>query len=582
MMSGMRRVLRGRRVEAVAAALVLAASTLAVTAGNRAAVAAERDAAFRSLAAWEARLRAEATAGAALFASAVGSRATIVAGAPARVVRIRWNAPASSAGDGDGIRSARAAEFSRGDPGSAAKAYERLASAGAPEERVAAARERGRILRERGDGEAARRAVLPALEFAAQAGSEGLLLRVEAVRCGVEADASTLAADIRAGAFASVPPSERASALLAAGDSTTARPFADAAVVADALAGDAALLAGARLGWPVAADEGEFAFAEIPVVTLAAALIPAVADGQAVPAATGGVGAPPPLLGLHLRPSPAAEATAAADAGRAGRAVRVPALGVAALLCLGCGILLIQARASRLHAERREAFVCALTHELKTPVANVLLHAETLATHAASDPAAIPRFAPVLTSEARRLDRRIRQLLGLLSGAVVPRVPGDPFPVAAEIRAAIADAAAGASARGVAVVPPTGDAVSSAPGGAPLFRRALEPVLENALAHARVEVRVSLEAAGDFVRVVVEDDGDGIPRGDRARAFEPFVRLAPARTGLPAGTGLGLAIARRCATEAGGDARVEDPTTGRGARIVLEWPGGESADDPAR
>lgn len=75
-------------------------------------------------------------------------------------------------------------------------------------------------------------------------------------------------------------------------------------------------------------------------------------------------------------------------------------------------------------------------------------------------------------------------------------------------------------------------------------RRSLVNLLGNAVRHAGV-VRLSVDAQGDLLRFVVEDDGPGIPDGQTEAALQPFTRLDTARNlDAHAGVGLGLAIAK--------------------------------------
>jgi heavy metal sensor kinase len=104
-----------------------------------------------------------------------------------------------------------------------------------------------------------------------------------------------------------------------------------------------------------------------------------------------------------------------------------------------------------------------------------------------------------------------------------------------------------------------------------LFERALGNVLENALrsAPAGSEIRAQLSRDGDTAVVAVEDQGPGIPREERARVFERFVRLSTSATGT--GSGLGLPIVRMILELHGGSVGIEDGSSG-GARIVLRVP----------
>ena len=74
-----------------------------------------------------------------------------------------------------------------------------------------------------------------------------------------------------------------------------------------------------------------------------------------------------------------------------------------------------------------------------------------------------------------------------------------------------------------------------------------------------------MEADKDEVRIVIDDDGPGIPAADLERVFDPFVRLEGSRSRETGGAGLGLAIARSIFRAHGGDVRLENRAGGRPA-----------------
>ncbi len=78
-------------------------------------------------------------------------------------------------------------------------------------------------------------------------------------------------------------------------------------------------------------------------------------------------------------------------------------------------------------------------------------------------------------------------------------------------------------------------------------------------------VQVMLEVQGPEARIVIEDNGIGLPE-DRSRLFEPYV------TTRDKGTGLGLPIVKKIVEEHGGTLSLEDAAQGRGARAVLRLP----------
>jgi signal transduction histidine kinase len=84
---------------------------------------------------------------------------------------------------------------------------------------------------------------------------------------------------------------------------------------------------------------------------------------------------------------------------------------------------------------------------------------------------------------------------------------------------------------------------------------------------------VGVLPAGRTVRLVVEDDGPGIPLADRERVFDRFTRLEPDVEGRAAGggAGLGLALVRALVAGRGGTV-VAGEATGGGARLEVRWP----------
>ncbi|GAA4258373.1 sensor histidine kinase [Dactylosporangium darangshiense] len=100
-----------------------------------------------------------------------------------------------------------------------------------------------------------------------------------------------------------------------------------------------------------------------------------------------------------------------------------------------------------------------------------------------------------------------------------------------------------------------------------LLERVVANLVANALAAAPT-VRISGAAAGDRVRLVVADDGPGVPVADLAGLFEPFQRLGD--HGKP-GLGLGLAIVRGF-TEAMGGTVTPSESPGGGLTMTVELP----------
>ena len=93
------------------------------------------------------------------------------------------------------------------------------------------------------------------------------------------------------------------------------------------------------------------------------------------------------------------------------------------------------------------------------------------------------------------------------------------------------------------------------------FKRCVDNLVTNACRFAGT-IAIRITGDGRYMRIVVEDDGPGIPAGMRESVFRPFFRLDNARNQDESGTGLGLAIARDIARSHGGDIRLSDSMSG--------------------
>jgi signal transduction histidine kinase len=117
----------------------------------------------------------------------------------------------------------------------------------------------------------------------------------------------------------------------------------------------------------------------------------------------------------------------------------------------------------------------------------------------------------------------------------------------------------------VELVAPTPASVAASPSEVALV---LDNLVANGRRHAFSIVRVVVLPAGRWVRLVVEDDGPGIPEADRERVFDRFTRLRPEAGG---GSGLGLALVSALVRGRGGTATAGATLSG-GARIEVRWP----------
>jgi two-component system, OmpR family, sensor histidine kinase KdpD len=109
-------------------------------------------------------------------------------------------------------------------------------------------------------------------------------------------------------------------------------------------------------------------------------------------------------------------------------------------------------------------------------------------------------------------------------------------------------------------------------------------LLDNASKYspAGTTIRVSATAFDErYVKLVVADEGPGVPAELRERVFENFFRIPSREPTDPrrVGVGLGLPIARRLVEAQGGTIELEMPTAGKGTAVVLKLPASEGDVD---
>jgi two-component system, OmpR family, sensor kinase len=231
-------------------------------------------------------------------------------------------------------------------------------------------------------------------------------------------------------------------------------------------------------------------------------------------------------------------------------------------------------------AERKESedrlrrFVADASHELRTPLTSIRGYAELFRRGAADRPEDLATAMRRIEQEAARMGVLVEDLLLLArldQGRPLESAPVDLSRLAAD---AVADARA---------VSPESEILLS--NGAPVMvlgdELRLRQVAANLLSNAEVHtppgtvVKVTVDAYGDRARLVVSDDGPGLPPGLSDEVFERFFRVDKARSrATGGGAGLGLSIVAAVAEAHGGSVRLENgrETGGKGATFVVELP----------
>ena len=220
--------------------------------------------------------------------------------------------------------------------------------------------------------------------------------------------------------------------------------------------------------------------------------------------------------------------------------------------------------------QRQRAFLDAVTHEMRTPLASLRLYLDTLVRHD-PEPGQRRQFLARMHADVERLDRTVQQVLTAARAeepgrrATLGVVPLSNLlsECIAEIRThhGLPEAAVRLDGVDAAV---RGDAVELAV----VFRN----LLENAVKYSEdpVEVKVRVEPLGEGrVQVEISDRGIGIPSGELRKIFQRFYRAGRDMQRTAAGLGLGLFIVRNLVRRQGGGVVARSEGRGAGSRFVV-------------
>lgn len=238
--------------------------------------------------------------------------------------------------------------------------------------------------------------------------------------------------------------------------------------------------------------------------------------------------------------------------------------------------MLRELNASRTELEamltRQREFVADASHELRTPLTSILANLELLEADLSGEDAEMVQSA---LRSSRRMRGLVSDLLLLARADAQRERVREPVDVADVVRAAAGEAAPLAAGHDLAVDTEAGLIVDGWRDD--LHRLALN-LIENALRHTPpgTAVRAAAHATDGGIRLVVEDQGPGLPPEIRERAFERFVR-GGGDGGR--GSGLGLAIVSAVAESHGGSVRYEDRLNG-GSRFIVTLPAAGTAPAP--
>ena len=241
----------------------------------------------------------------------------------------------------------------------------------------------------------------------------------------------------------------------------------------------------------------------------------------------------------------------------------------------GGGVLVVihDVTEQRKSQELQREFVANVSHELRTPLTNIRSYAETISDSVGDLPPDMEKkFLGVILNETDRMTHIVQDLLTLSrfdSGKDELKLTRFSFSEAVQslYHAVYMEARRHDHQLKLELEPDLPAIVAD--------RERIVQVMMNVVSNAIKytpdggHITISAGRRGDLVRMVVDDDGIGIPAADRPRIFERFYRVDKARSRQSGGTGLGLSIAKEIVALHQGSLRILDKE-GPGLAVCLE------------
>ena len=232
--------------------------------------------------------------------------------------------------------------------------------------------------------------------------------------------------------------------------------------------------------------------------------------------------------------------------------------------------------------EQHDAFINAVSHELKTPIASIRLYLQTLKRHAV-EPEKQREFYDIMLADTDRLLRTVEQVL--LAGQIAHRrsQPHEELIDLREMARSCLDLARThypqlpAESFHYAESFDNGEK-ALVKGNADDLRIAIANLIDNAVKYSNKPVRVNVDVAAvedGRVLVRVRDQGVGIPSKELKRIFKRFYRVPGRLMAQIKGTGLGLFIVQAIIEKHGGSINAESAGEGQGSIFTIRLPRAE-------
>ncbi|HEY0659171.1 MAG TPA: GAF domain-containing sensor histidine kinase, partial [Pyrinomonadaceae bacterium] len=223
----------------------------------------------------------------------------------------------------------------------------------------------------------------------------------------------------------------------------------------------------------------------------------------------------------------------------------------------------------------RSDLTSLMSHELRTPVTSIQGFAELLlADENISGEAR--EFLEIIASESQRLARMVSTFLSVsnLEQTDKQGIEKTPVKVDTVVHEVVGEMQEQAKRKRIRLVEQANSHIPPVAADKGLIRRVVSHLIDNAIKYSpeRTSILISTVLEADFLRVVVEDRGYGVPMSEREKIWQKFYRIArDGQDKQEESTGLGLSLVKEIIEQHGGQVGVESET-GQGSKFSFTLP----------
>lgn len=248
--------------------------------------------------------------------------------------------------------------------------------------------------------------------------------------------------------------------------------------------------------------------------------------------------------------------------------------------------ILTEQEKNRKYEQARREMIAGISHDLRTPLTAIRGTVKGLLDGIASTPEQQQRFLQVAWQRTGDMDVLLNQLfyLSRLETGNMP-LQLQNLDITAFLRSYTEGKYQYEAGQPEEITTEIRDADARIQADPEQLQRMLDNLLENSRKYADVsqlKIRITLEAAGENVRIRFADNGNGVPEDKLPHLFEEFYRCDESRN-RKEGNGLGLYIVKYLAEAMGGSVRAENirEGSGTGFAVSMEFPRKETTDEYA-